>query len=161
MKKKLAGLRAKRNGQRGEHIMENTAKFFDSVLIYKRYEPYKRISKSSAGKSFRAVYTEKSGCDYSVFLRDGRAGMIEIKSRQSRINKSAIDETQHHQLLDLKALGHFAYVLIYIEGNWVLIDYHTFLDTDKRSYTRAQLLEIGGYHIIEEDGILVNLLEHL
>ena len=160
MKKKLAGLRAKRNGQRGELIMEQTAKFVQDALIYKRYEPYKRISKS-AGKSFRAVYTEKSGCDYSVFLRDGRAGMIEVKSRQSRINKSAIDETQHHQLLDLKALGHFAYVLIFIEGNWVLIDYHTFLDTDQRSYTFEQLLSIGGHHIIEEDGILVNLLEHI
>lgn len=160
MKKKLAGLRAKRNGQRSELILERTASRLADALIYKRYEPYKRVSKSSSSRSFRAVYTEKSGCDYSVFLKDGRAGMIEVKSRQSRINKSAIDETQHHQLLDLKSLGHFAYVLIYISEEWILIDYLKFLDSERRSYTLEQL-SIIGTQLKEEDGILVDLLENL
>ena len=158
MKKRLAGLRAKRNGQIAEHVLEKTASCF-GALIYKRYEPYKRVSKGG-GKSFRAIYTEKSGCDYSFFLPDGKAGMIEVKSRQSRINKSAIDEVQHTQLLDLLSLGHLAFVLIYISGEWVLVDYYKFISTEQKSYTLEQLLTIG-VHLEVEDGILVNLLENL
>ena len=158
MKKRLAGLRAKRNGAIAEQVLSDTAKAVPA-LIYKRYEPYKRVSKGG-GKTFRAVYTEKSGCDYSIFLPDGRAGMIEVKSRQTRINKSAIDETQHHQLLDLLSMGHLAYVLIFIEGEWVLVNYYKFISGPRKSYTLAQLLEIG-VPLTVENGILINLLEHL
>jgi len=158
VKKKLAGLRAKRNGQRSEHVLETTASAL-SLMIYKRYEPYKRISRSGT-KSFRAVYLGKSGCDYSVFLSDGRAGMIEVKSRQSRINKSALDEVQHSQLDNLKKMGHLAYVLIYISECWILVDYSAFMQPDRKSHTLPQLLEIG-VQLTCRNNVLVDLEEHL
>lgn len=157
-KRKLAGLEAKKNGSRAEQVLEDTSTYYSSsLLIYKRYEPYKRVS--GKGRVFRAVYAGVAGCDYSIFMSDGRAGMIEVKSRRSnRLQKSALSESQHFQLDQLMKWKHLSFLLIFMCEKWILISYAQFMTTKRKSHNFEQLLSLGT-ELICTDGILVNLTE--
>ena len=155
----IAGLKAKKNGQSAELLLNITAQHYATsgkALIYKRYEPYKRVS---TGKVFKAVYTGKAGADYSIFLPDGRAGMIEVKSRDSdRISISAVSEDQVQQLKKLKEFNQLAYILVRLKTRWFIVDFDQWLRHDRKSHTALQLAQIGKECKITH---IINLLEHI
>ena len=141
----LAGLEAKRNGADAEAQMEMIANVYmneGTAEICKRYEPYKRVSGGS--KTFKAVYAGKSGCDFEIWLPDGRSGHIEMKSREAdRITKDAIDDTQSAQLTRRMQWGHIAGVVIRLKGIWYYVEWSRWFEGDRKSHNVKQLGEIG------------------
>ena len=141
----LAGLEAKRNGADAEAQIEMIANVYlneGTAEICKRYEPYKRVS--GGAKTFKAVYAGKSGCDFEIWLPDGRSGHIEMKSREAdRINKSAIDDTQAAQLTRRMQWGHIAGVVVRLRGTWYYVEWSRWFEGDRKSHNLKQLEEIG------------------
>jgi hypothetical protein len=110
--------------------------------ICKRYEPYKRVS--GGAKTFKAVYAGKSGCDFELWLPDGRSGHLELKSREAdRITKSAIDDTQAAQLTRRAAWGHIAGIVVRLRGVWYYVPWSRWSEGDRKSHNVKQLGEIG------------------
>ena len=147
------GYKSKVNGRAAEELVLVSD---ISGLIYKRHEPYRRLT---GGKVFKAQATEKAGCDYSVFT-SYNAGMIEVKSREAdRIALSALDETQHAQLNQLSELGRIALVLVRLRGAWFCIPYQVFKSPPNgvKSWSTASLTP---YQVKQVDGVLC-LEEHL
>ena len=144
--RKLAGSMAKANGQSFEAQLELLAAAYARhglLELCKRYEPYKRVS-GGAGSVFKAVYTSKSGCDFEIWLSDGRAGHIEAKSREAeRISKDALDEVQQAQLQRRVDWGQLALVLVRLQGIWYMIHYSRWNEGDRQSHNHKQLEEIG------------------
>lgn len=144
----LAGLSANRNGADAESQIEMISNVYlneGKAEICKRYEPYRRVS--GGAKSFKAVYAGKSGCDFELWLPDGRSGHMELKSREAdRIPKSAIDETQSRQLERRQAWGHLAFVIVRLRGVWYRVPWSRWQEGDRKSHNAAQLAEIG--HLI-------------
>lgn len=144
----LAGLSANRNGADAESQVEMIANVYlneGRAEICKRYEPYKRVS--GGAKSFKAVYAGKSGCDFELWLPDGRSGHMELKSREAdRIPKNAIDETQTRQLTRRLAWGHLAFVIVRLRGVWYRVPWARWDEGDRKSHNVKQLGEIG--HLI-------------
>lgn len=143
--KSVAGLRAQKQGKTAEEqILEIGAFYLQHGIaeISKRYEPYKRVG---AGKNcFRAVYAEKSGCDFELWLPSGKAGYLECKSREGmRIQKSAIDPFQAEQLDRRLAWGQLAIVLVRLDNAWFICSWQKFRDYEKKSFTVADLLIVG------------------
>jgi len=151
--KSLSGYKSKKNGQSAEDQVEQSAIHYreaGQAEILKRYEPYKRIGGGGRGGMFKAVYTGKSGCDYSIFLPDGRAGMIEVKSREAeRIYISVIDELQRAQLKRLYEWNQLSLILVRMRGEWYLISYFNWYFNEngephsRKSHSIKQLSEIG------------------
>ena len=141
----LAGLEAKRNGADAEAQIEMIANVYlneGSAEICKRYEPYRRVS--GGAKTFKAVYAGKSGCDFELWLPDGRSGHVELKSREAdRIPKIAIDDTQADQLSRRQAWGHLAFVIVRLRGVWFRVEWLRWQDGDRKSHNAKQLAEIG------------------
>jgi len=141
----LSGLSAKLNGADAESAVNMIANLYlqeGSAEICKRYEPYRRVG--SGGKVFKATYTERAGCDFELWLADGRAGHIELKSREAdRIPKSAIDDTQSAQLSRRLSYGHLALVLVRLRGVWFLVSWDRWQDGERKSHNAKQLEEIG------------------
>lgn len=144
--KSIAGLAAKQNGQDAETLVQLAASAYAQEYlaeVNKRYEPYRRLGGSSGG-TFRATYLAKSGCDFELWLPDGRAGHLEMKSRDAeRIPKDAIDDTQKAQLHRRLAWGQLALILVRLQGEWFLVSFARWNDGARKSHNRAQLLEIG------------------
>lgn len=141
----LSGLSAKLNGADAEDAVNMISNLYlqeGSAEICKRYEPYRRVG--SGGKVFKATYTERAGCDFELWLADGRAGHIELKSREAdRIPKSAIDDTQSAQLSRRLAYGHLALVLVRLRGVWYLVPWDKWGEGERKSHNAAQLEELG------------------
>lgn len=142
----MSALAAKRNGAAAEDEVEALAAQLlneGKAEINKRFEPYKRIGGGTAG-GFRAVNIGKSGCDYEVLLPDGRAGHLEVKSREAdRIPKDALDPVQQAQLARRVAWGQLALVLVRLRGVWFLVPYANWHLGDRKSHNAAQLAEVG------------------
>lgn len=157
------GLQAKRNGQSSEEVVDSTARQLLALgiaEINKRYEPYKRVSSSNGSTTFKGVYLGKSGCDYEVFLRDGRAGHMEVKSREgARIELSAVDPLQAAQLTRRVTWGQLAWVLVRLSGEWFIVPWARFIADDqgqpyaRKSHNAEQLKQIG-FALVEADGVL-------
>lgn len=139
------GKKAKVNGADAEaKVEEMCLSYLQRGLaeIGKRYEPHKRVGH---GRGFyKAIYLGKAGCDYEVYLPDGRAGMLELKSRDGvRITKDAVDAFQQAQLARRLAWGQIAKVLVRLNGTWVIVDYSRWHEGDRKSHNEEQLLAIG------------------
>lgn len=145
--KSLGGLAAKQNGADAESQVEQMAAVYQREYVAevcKRYEPYRRLGGTAAGGAFRATYLGKSGCDFELWLSDGRAGHLEMKSREGeRIEKSAIDDEQKAQLHRRLAWNQLALVLVRLQGDWFLISFSNWNNGDRKSHNRLQLEEIG------------------
>lgn len=141
----LSGLSAKLNGADAESAVNMIANLYlqeGSAEICKRYEPYRRVG--SGGKVFKATYTERAGCDFELWLPDGRAGHIELKSREAdRIPKSAVDDMQSAQLSRRLAYGHLALVLVRLRGVWFIVSWDKWGDGERKSHNAKQLEELG------------------
>lgn len=148
-----AGRKAQKQGKAAEQLLLQTDA---DALIYKRYEPYRRLS---GGTLFKAQALEKSGCDYSIFTPHN-AGMIEVKSREAdRLALSALDEKQHEQLAQLSEWGRISLVLARLRGQWYCIPYHLFKTPPrgKKSWNRDELIPFT----CEWKGGLLHLQKHL
>lgn len=145
-KKNMSALAAKRNGASAEEEVEALAARLlleNKAEINKRFEPYKRVGGGTAG-GFRAVNIGKSGCDYEILLPDGRAGHLEVKSREAdRITKDALDPVQQAQLARRVAWGQLAIVLVRLKGVWFVVNYANWHLGDRKSHNATQLEEIG------------------
>lgn len=152
-KKRRSGKKAQRSGKLAEQELLATDVPY---LIYKRYEPYKRLN---GGTIFKAQSLEKAGCDYSIFTPHN-AGMIEVKSRDSdRLALSALDVKQHEQLAQLSEWGRIALVLARLSGNWYCIPYSIFKEPP-RGKKSWNVTELEPYALEQRDGKLL-LLAHL
>lgn len=144
--RRLAGAMAKSNGANFEAQIEQLCEVYkqhDLLELNKRYEPYKRVGRGS-GTSFKGVHIGKSGCDFELWLYNGKAGHLEAKSRESeRITKDALDDTQQAQLQRRVNWGQLALVLVRLQGVWYLIDYARWHEGDRMSHNHKQLEEIG------------------
>ena len=145
--KSLQGLAAKRNGADAESQIEQIASVYERegvAELTKRYEPYRRVSGTGASGVFKAAYLGSSGCDFELWLKDGRAGHVEMKSREAdRISKTALDPTQQAQLQRRVDWGQLALVVVRLRGEWVLIPYARWHEGERKTHSRVQLLEIG------------------
>lgn len=142
----VAGSLAKANGRSAEEEVEEIAALYASDYrceMSKRYEPYRRVSGGQGG-SFRAIYLGKSGCDYELWLEDGRAGHVEVKSREAdRVAKDVIDDTQKAQLNRRLAWGQLAIVLVRLRGVWFAVNFSKWHNGDRKSHNAEQLEELG------------------
>ena len=143
--KSAAGLRAQRQGKTAEEqILEIGAFYLQHGIaeLCKRHEPYKRVG--SGKNCFHAVYSEKAGCDFEIWLPSGKAGYLECKSREGlRIQKSAIDPYQWEQLDRRVSWGQIAVVLVRLDNKWFICPWIKFRDYEKKSFTEADLLAVG------------------
>lgn len=148
--KSIAGSVAKANGADAEQQLLDIADIYARDFraeICKRYEPYKRVG-GGGSSTFRATYTHKAGCDFELWLPDGRSGHIEMKSREAdRVSKDVIDETQKAQLHRRLAWGQLALVLLRLKGDWYLINFSNWNNEPRKSHTGPQLLEIGAVRV--------------
>jgi len=145
--KSLQGLNAKQNGADAETLVLQMGEIYAREYraeIQKRYEPYKRLGGGATGGTFRAAYLGKSGCDFELWLADGRAGHLEMKSRDAdRISKDCIDEAQRAQLSRRLAWGQLALILVRLRDMWFLCSYSRWNDSARKSHNALQLREIG------------------
>lgn len=154
-----AGSLAKANGKSAEEVIETLAAYYLSeglAELTKRYEPYRRVGNAVGG--FRAVYAGQAGCDYELWLPDGRAGHVEVKSREAdRIEKSAIDPFQQAQLQRRIAWGQLAIVLVRLRGEWFYVPFSRWHEGKRLSHNIGQLYEIGVK--LNEDAHFLSLLD--
>lgn len=152
-KHQTANREAQRSGANAEYLVEQMGLEYESqslARIRKRHEPYKRVGGVKNGM-FKAVNTGASGPDFEVWLSDGRAGLLEVKSRKGkRIPLSAIGGAQAHDLKQMLEWGHLALVLVRLEGEWYLLSFSAWTHETKRSLNAGDLVE-QGVHLRTDD----------
>lgn len=155
-RRKEANREAQRTGVDAERLVEERASGYlreKQCYVRKRYEPYRRIGKAGANNAFKAVPIGASGPDFEIWLPDGRAGLIEVKSRKgSRISLSAVGDTQALALRRMAEWGHLALVLVRLDGEWFLVSYVAWTHHKKRSLNRDDLLVQGVRCVEDADG---------
>lgn len=142
-KQSKANKEAQQSGANAEWLVEEQSALYlrdQSAYVRKRYEPYRRVGRAGKGNMFKAVPTGASGPDFEVWLRDGRAGLIEVKSRKgARIELAAIGDTQALALRRMSEWGHLALVLVRLNHEWFLVSYEAWTHHKKRSLNREDL----------------------
>jgi penicillin-binding protein-related factor A (putative recombinase) len=142
-KRKQANKEAQRTGADAERLVEEQGLQYlrDGVAVLrKRYEPYKRVGRAGKNNMFKAVPTGASGPDFELWLQDGRAGLIEVKSRKgARVSLSAVGDTQALALRRMSEWGHLAFVLVRLDHEWYLVSYEAWTHEKKRSLNKADL----------------------
>lgn len=138
---------AQRSGANAEHLVEQIATRYEATLrarVRKRHEPYKRVGGVGKNGLFKAVNTGASGVDFEVWLDDGRAGLMEVKSRKgARIQLGAIGATQACELSRMSHWGHLALVLVRLASQWYLLCFTAWTHESKRSLNATDLARQG------------------
>lgn len=146
-KQQISNREAQRSGANAEYLVEQIGLKYESQMIArirKRHEPYKRVGGVGRNGLFKAVNTGASGCDFEVWLNDGRAGLMEVKSRKAtRVPLGAIGSTQACDLTRMTHWGHLALVLVRLCERWYLIDYRAWTHETKRSLNAEDLTTQG------------------
>jgi len=146
-KQQLSNREAQQSGANAEHLVEQAGIIYESTMrarIRKRYEPYKRVGGVGKSGMFKAVNTGASGPDFEVWLDDGRAGLMEVKSRKTgRVQLGAVGATQACDLARMSHWGHLALVLVRLEAEWYLVDYRAWTHEKKRSLNNEDLNRQG------------------
>lgn len=148
---------AQRSGANAEYLVEQIGVHYEARMlarVRKRYEPYKRVGGAGKNGLFKAVNIGSSGPDFELWLSDGRAGLLEVKSRKGgRVTLSCVGEAQAMDLTRMSYWGHLALVLVRIAEEWYLVDYRAWTHDKKRSLN-ARDLEIQGARVpINEHGL--------
>lgn len=148
---------AQRSGANAEYLVEQIGIHYEAKMIArvrKRYEPYKRVGGAGKNGLFKAVNIGSSGPDFELWLADGRAGLLEVKSRKGgRVTLSCVGEAQAMDLTRMSYWGHLALVLVRLAEEWYLVDYRAWTHDKKRSLN-ARDLEIQGARVpINEHGL--------
>ena len=142
-----ASREAQRTGADAEALVESIAQEYERAgraHLRKRYEPYRRIGRVMKGGTFRAVNIGSSGPDFELWLSDGRAGLIEVKSRKAaRVPLAAVGDAQSLALRRCAEWGHLALVLVRLEHEWFLLDFMAWTHHKKRSLNRTDLATQG------------------
>ena len=142
-KQQLANREAQRSGANAEYLVEQIGVKYESQMrarIRKRHEPYKRVGGVGRNGLFKAVNTGASGADFEVWLSDGRAGLMEVKSRKGkRVQLGTVGDTQACDLTKMTHWGHLALVLVRLGESWYLIDYRAWTHERKRSLNAEDL----------------------
>ena len=151
----VAGKRAQRAGRSAEEQVLSMAALYlqrGHAEVIKRYEPFARVSKSAAG-AWRGVYAGPAGPDFEIWLPGGKAGMIEMKSRDAdRIAISAIDPYQKATLARLTRGGHLALILVRLRDRWFLIEYSEWEIEYRKSHNAATLTQHGVEVLMSPEG---------
>lgn len=155
-KQQISNREAQRSGANAEYLVEQRAVFYEAKMlakVRKRHEPYRRIGGAGRGGMFKAVNTGSSGADFELWLEDGRAGMMEVKSRKAkRVQLGAVGDAQALELTRLSHWGHLAFVLVRLVDEWFLIDYRAWTHQNKRSLNRDDLMRQGARCDVDEHG---------
>lgn len=146
-KRQQASSEAQRTGADAEKLVEEQSAQYlreGRAFVRKRYEPYKRLGRANANNVFRAVPIGASGPDFEIWLSDGRAGLLEVKSRKgTRVSLSAVGDVQALTLRRMSEWGHLAFVLVRLDMEWFLVSYEAWTHRSKRSLSRADLERQG------------------
>lgn len=146
-KQQISNREAQRSGANAEYLVEQIGLKYESQMIArirKRHEPYKRVGGVGRNGLFKAVNTGASGCDFEVWLNDGRAGLMEVKSRKAtRVPLGAIGSTQACDLARMTHWGHLALVLVRLCERWYLVEYRAWTHEKKRSLNAEDLTRQG------------------
>lgn len=155
-KQQQSNREAQRSGANAEYLVEQRAVLYEAKMIArvrKRHEPYKRVGGAGKNGMFKAVNTGSSGADFELWLEDGRAGMMEVKSRKiKRVQLGAVGDAQALELRRLAHWGHLALVLVRLVDEWFLIDYRAWTHEKKRSLNRDDLIVQGAQCELDEHG---------
>ena len=155
-KQQEANREAQRTGVEAEALVERMGAEYlraEYAYIRKRSEPYRRIGGVGKGGVFRAVNTGASGPDFELWLADGRAGLLELKSRKgSRVPLDAVGGAQALALRRCVSWGHLALVLVRLDGVWWLVDYSAWTHSHKRSLNAVDLEAQGARVPVTADG---------
>lgn len=155
-KRQASNREAQRSGANAEYLVEQSGIKYESQMrarVRKRYEPYKRVGGAGKNGLFKAVNTGASGPDFEIWLSDGRAGLMEVKSRKaSRVPLGAIGDTQACDLTRMSHWGHLALVLVRLADQWYLLDYRAWTHERKRSLNAEDLRCQGAEVRVDELG---------
>jgi len=122
--------------------------------IRKRAELYRRVGSAGRGGAFTAVPTGAGGPDFEVWCADGRAGLMELKSRKGgRVPLAAVGAAQAQALARCVAWGHLGLVLVLLEGVWWLVDYAAWAHPSKRSLNAVDFEAQGALVQMRADGL--------
>jgi len=155
-KQQRSNREAQKSGANAEYMVEQRAVIYEARMIAKirkRYEPYRRLGGAGKNGMFKAVNIGASGADFEIWLEDGRAGYMEVKSRKiKRVQLGAVGDAQAIELTRLSHWGHLALVLVRLVDEWFLIDYRAWTHQRKRSLNRDDLMIQGARCEIDEHG---------
>jgi hypothetical protein len=143
---RAANREAQQSGANAEYLVEQAATLYATqgrANVRKRYEPYRRVGGVKEGL-FKAVNIGASGPDFELWLDDGRAGLMEVKSRKGkRVQLGAVGGPQAEALERLSRWGHLALVLVRLAGAWYLVDFRAWTHASKRSLNEDDLERQG------------------
>lgn len=156
-KRQQANREAQRTGADAERLVEEQGIEYLRAkrgYVRKRYEPYRRIGgKAGPNNMFKAVPVGTSGPDFEVWLPDGRAGLVEVKSRKgTRVALSAIGDAQALTLRRMAEWGHLSFVLVRLDLEWYLVSFDAWTHEKKRSLNREDLALQGARCPEDADG---------
>tara|TARA_Y100000114_G_C11746230_1_gene321748 strand:- start:751 stop:1314 length:564 start_codon:yes stop_codon:yes gene_type:complete len=155
-KQQRANREAQQSGVNAEYLVEQRSVIYEAQMlarVRKRHEPYRRVGGVGKNGMFKAINTGASGCDFELWLSDGRAGMMEVKSRKApRIQLSCVGDAQALDLTRLSHWGHLALVLVRLVDSWYLIDYRAWTHESKRSLNADDLAKQGARVDLDEHG---------
>lgn len=155
MDRRLQGKINHNNGGRFEQRIDYACRLYQNkgiAEINKANEPIKPISGKMPGGWFKAVFTKKSGADYSGVAWGGIPIYFEAKFTSSdRITFNRVEPQQLDQLERAEAMGAMCYVLVcFSAGNVYRIPLHVWAcmkDFFGRLYIKED--EIEEYKIAE------------
>ena len=142
-RRRAGGWKAKRAGESTEELVMQVGRMYlqhERAEIRKRPEPYRRIGGARPNGQFTAAPLSKSGPDFDVALPDGRAGLIEVKSRKGhRIPLSAVGDIQYQALARRVHWHGFGMILVMLwkegqETRWWAIDCRRWNEAKKKGY---------------------------
>lgn len=137
-------------------VLESAAHYLRAgrCLLRKRYEPYKRVGRAGKNGMFKAFPAGSSGPDFELWLSDGRAGMIELKARNDvRIRLADVNPPQASELDRLTMWGQIALVLVWLNGEWFLVDWRAWTHEKKRSLNASDLTLQGASVSADQHGL--------
>lgn len=160
-KRSYSALKAKRNGERFEHLIDVTCvhyKLKGQAYIQKTPEPLKPIKAMNRAKGlYQAVFTKKAQPDFTGTLQGGRSIIFEAKHTDStnlpfdRISKEQERDLAYHDKLDawsgiLISFGmkHF-FLIPYDRWQWLKVN------SGKKSVNQSDLVD---YEVSTNNGLL-------
>lgn len=141
--RRAGGWKAKKSGESAEELVELVGRAYlaeERAELRKRPEPYRRIGAAHANKHFTAAPLSKSGPDFDLALPDGRAGLIELKSRKGRrVPLRSVGEAQGSALRRRVSWKGFGVVIVCLwdEGvaaRWWVVDWRRWEQARERGY---------------------------
>jgi hypothetical protein len=151
--RRAGGWRAKKSGESAEELVELVGALYlreGRAELRKRPEPYRRVGAAAASGQFTAAPLAKSGPDFDLALPDGRAGLMELKSRKGRrVPLRAVGEAQGEALERRVAWCGFGVVLVClwddgVSARWWVVDWRRWREARALGYKSLSCDELDG-----------------